>query len=138
MDRILLIDDDSNAEELTRMAFSKAGITTELDAVNNGSDALAYLCKHLPSCILLDLKLPGMHGFDILKEIRQNPNTQFIPVVVLTASDCDGDVKKSYQLGANAYVCRPSNFNTLIETIKRTEIFWSLINKTVKQESANA
>ena len=138
MDKILLVDDNKDAEISTRKAFEKAGISTQLDAVNSGIEALAYLTNYLPSFILLDLKMPGMHGFDILQEIRKNPVTQFVPVIILTASDCDGDVRQAYRMGANAYICRPTNFDTLIETIKRTEMFWVLINKNAKQEAADA
>ncbi len=117
---ILLVEDREDDVFLVRRAFEKAYLLNPLQVVRNGEEAVAYLKGEgtyanragypLPSLILLDLKLPGMDGFDVLRWIRREPNFGSLPVIVLTSSEQIRDVNRAYQLGANSFLVKPTDF----------------------------
>jgi two-component system response regulator len=135
---ILLVEDNASDEKLTILAFKKCGVANEVAVVRDGATALDYLFgtgKHadrdlrvLPSVVLLDLKLPKVDGLEVLRRIRADERTKFLPVVVLTSSKEDEDVFRSYSLGANAYVRKPVAFAQFAEAAKTLGLFWLLLN----------
>jgi two-component system, response regulator len=136
---ILLVEDNASDEKLTVLAFRKCGVANEVFVIRDGATALDYLFgtgKHagrdasvLPSVVLLDLKLPKVDGLEVLRQIRAEERTRFLPVVVLTASKEDEDVLRSYSLGANAYVRKPVEFAKFAEAAKTLGLFWLLLNE---------
>jgi two-component system response regulator len=137
---ILLIEDNPTDEKLTLLAFKKSGVANEIVVQRDGADALDYLFatgKHLgrdesvqPCVILLDLQLPRIDGLEVLRRVREDSRTTFIPVVVLTSSKQDEDIVRSYQLRANAYVRKPVDFTEFAEAAKALGLFWLLFNTT--------
>jgi CheY-like chemotaxis protein len=129
MTTILHVEDDPNDTLLLEHACQKAGVVYDLQAVNDGDQAIAYLrglndfsdrMKHpLPQLILLDLKMPRVSGFDVLSWMRSEQSMSGVPVVVLTSSNHDADVKRAYDLGAKSYLVKPVGFDALVELVKR-------------------
>ncbi|MGO9838924.1 MAG: response regulator [Polyangiaceae bacterium] len=136
---ILLVEDNASDEKLTLLAFKKCGVANEVVVVRDGADALDYVFgtgKHagrdarvLPTLVLLDLKLPKVDGFEVLRRIRGDERTKLLPVVVLTASKEEEDVLNSYALGANAYVRKPVEFAEFAQAAKTVGLFWLLLNE---------
>ena len=136
---ILLVEDNPDDVELTLLAFEENKICNNMPVVRDGEEALDYLFgtgKHagrdvskLPSVILLDLKLPKIDGLDVLKRIRSEPATEFLPVIILTSSKDDEDVMHSYSLGANAYVRKPVDYAQFAEAAKTLGLFWLVLNQ---------
>src|SRR6185295_14309373 len=121
MKLILLIEDNESDEVLTVRALERAKVANEIQVVHDGEEALAYLfgtgvhagrdTSQLPTVVLLDLNLPKIGGLDVLRRIRADERTRRLPVVVLTSSGEEKDIVQSYDLGANAYVRKPVDFN---------------------------
>jgi two-component system response regulator len=140
---ILLVEDNASDEKLTLLAFRDSGVSNEVTVVRDGAEALDYLSasgKHaqrdpndLPAIVLLDLKLPKIDGLDVLRRIRADEHTRFLPVVVLTASREEEDVLNSYALGANAYVRKPVEFAQFATAAKTLGLFWLLLNEPAPQ-----
>jgi two-component system response regulator len=140
---ILLVEDNASDEKLTVLAFRNSGVSNEVTVVRDGAEAIDYLFatgKHaernpadLPAIILLDLKLPKIDGLDVLRRIRADEHTRFLPVVVLTASREEEDVLNSYALGANAYVRKPVEFAQFATAAKTLGLFWLLLNEPAPQ-----
>jgi CheY-like chemotaxis protein len=137
--KILMVEDDPHDIELTLIALGKNNLANEVAIVRDGEEALNYLLdrKNIeprdprnPSVILLDLKLPKISGLEVLKQIRANENLKMIPVVILTSSAEEPDMKEAYKLGANAYVVKPVNFNEFITAVKEIGLFWAIINES--------
>jgi two-component system response regulator len=136
---ILLVEDNASDEKLTVLAFKKGGVTVTLEVARDGAEALEYLFatgRHagrdpmaMPTVMLLDLKLPKIDGLEVLRRVRADPRTRYLPVVVLTASREDEDVLHSYELGANAYVRKPVEFGEFTEAAKTLQLFWSVLNE---------
>jgi two-component system response regulator len=136
---ILLVEDNASDEKLTVLAFKKSGVTNEVVVMRDGAAALDYLlgtgrdtvrgARVLPAVVLLDLKLPKVDGLEVLRRIRADEHTKFLPVVVLTSSKEDEDVLRSYALGANAYVRKPVEFAEFAEAAKTLGLFWLLLNE---------
>jgi two-component system response regulator len=136
---ILLVEDNASDEKLALLAFKKCGVENEIVVMRDGAAALDYLCAsgehagrdagELPAVVLLDLKLPKIDGLEVLRRIRAEPRTRFLPVVVLTASREDADILRSYSLGANAYVRKPVEFAKFAESAKALGFFWLLVNE---------
>ena len=131
---ILLIEDNPDDEELTRLAFRKARITNELVVAHDGAEALEVIFGRaakasLPMIVMLDLNLPKVAGLDVLKAIRDNPETALLPVIILTSSRQQDDVIASYNLRANAYVRKPVAFDEFAEAVKVLGLFWLVVNQ---------
>jgi CheY-like chemotaxis protein len=136
---ILLVEDNPSDEKLTVLAFKKSGVANDVVVVRDGAAALDYVfgtgthagrdTSVLPSVVLLDLKLPKVDGLEVLRRIRADRRTKFLPVVVLTSSKEDEDVLRSYSLGANAYVRKPVEFARFAEAAKALGLFWLLLNE---------
>jgi CheY-like chemotaxis protein len=131
---ILLVEDRDDDIVLAEKALKRAFVTNPLRVVKDGSEAISYLSGQgryssrieypLPSLILLDLKLPGLDGFEVLKWIREQPQTRTIPVVVLTSSDQIRDVNRAYALGANSFLVKPLDFEQYIGLGKFLREHW--------------
>jgi CheY-like chemotaxis protein len=136
---ILLVEDNPSDIDLTIRAFKRERITNELVVAEDGQQALEYLfgtgkysgrdVSQLPTLILLDLKLPGLGGLDVLRRIRTTRLTRRLPVVVLTSSREDQDLAASYDLGINSYIRKPVDFRQFAEVIKHLGLYWLVMNE---------
>jgi len=129
--RILLVEDDPADVLLTRKAMEKSKITVALDVVTDGEQAIQFLKQEppfadakRPDLILLDLNLPKVNGQQVLAEIRENEELNTLPVVVLTTSEEDVDILKSYKLGANCFVTKPVGLDAFYQIVQQIESFW--------------
>jgi CheY-like chemotaxis protein len=136
--RILLVEDDPRDVELTLSALDEFNLANGVFVVNDGLEALNYLLHEgkyssidigFPAVILLDIKLPKLSGLEVLKIIKSDQRLSNIPVVMLTSSDQEPDLKEAYSFGANAYVVKPVDFQDFIKAIKQLGLFWAMINK---------
>jgi len=137
---ILLVEDNPDDEELTIMALKQSKILNHVTVARDGVEALDYLfctgkfegrnMHDLPQLVLLDLKLPKMGGLDVLKKMREEPQTKFVPVVVMTSSSEEEDVIASYRFGANSYVRKPVEFHRFVDAVGQLGLYWLLINET--------
>lgn len=137
VDTLLMVDDDPRDAALMARALKKAGITLDVVTVADGFEALDYLLvrgkwgareQSTPRAVILDLNLPGMHGLDVLREIRSTASTKLVPVVILSSSSEESDVRTGYELGANSYVQKPVDFDTFVEIAKQIGTYWSSVN----------
>ena len=135
---ILLVEDNQNDVELTIEALSENNLANRVVVVRDGVEAMEYLrCqgkfaerkKGNPAVLLLDNKMPRMDGIEVLRTIRSDNALKSIPVVMLTSSREEPDLKRCYELGVNAYVVKPVNFKEFIDAVKHVGIFWALINE---------
>ena len=139
---VLYADDDENDAFLIRHAFKQAGSPDLLTVVSDGQQVIDFLQSALangneiPSIILLDLKMPGKSGFDVLSWVRSNPALRALPVIVLTSSSHDSDVRRSYELGATAYLVKPSNPEEIRRLTTSVQSFWLQFNKVPQRASA--
>jgi len=137
---ILLVEDNPDDVDLTRRAFQRAGLTHPMDVVEDGVEALDYLFARgahaaragapLPSLVLLDLNLPRMDGHAVLRQIRANPVTRFLPVVILTSSDEQRDLVESYSQGCNSYVRKPVSYTEFVEAARQLGVYWLVLNRS--------
>ena len=139
---ILLVEDDSDHEILTIRALRKANIANEIRVARDGEEALDLLfgsgdqvLKTSPQVVLLDLKLPKIDGLEVLRRIRENERTQMLPVVVLTSSDEESDVVRSYRLGVNSYIRKPVNFTEFAEATRQLGMYWLVLNECPPNQS---
>lgn len=136
---ILLVEDNPDDVDLTLRAFQKSNLKNPVEVVNDGASALDYIfCRGtyaerdpqiMPAVILLDLKLPKIDGIEVLREIRNNPKTRIIPVVILTSSIEEQDLADSYRNGANSYIRKPVDFNKFIDSVQQLGLYWLLLNE---------
>lgn len=135
---ILLVEDNRDDEELAIRALKKNNIVNAVVVARDGVQAIDYLfgsadgasaAPTLPQVILLDLNLPKLNGLDVLKKIRSDQRTRFLPVVVLTSSKEEEDILNSYSFGANSYVRKPIDFGQFIEAVKTLGQFWLSLNE---------
>ena len=136
---ILLVEDNPDDEELTLLSLRKHELANDIVVVRDGVEALEYLfcegafagreASRMPSVVLLDLKLPRLDGLGVLKRLREDARTRYIPVVVLTSSSQDADILTSYQLGANSYIRKPVEFSELIDTVSKVGHYWMTLNR---------
>ena len=136
---ILHVEDDPNDVLLIARAFRKAGSAAQLRVVNDGEQALQYLGGMnsfanrdqfpLPSLVLLDLKLPRKSGIEVLEWMRTQPRLKRIPVLMLTSSRQPVDINRAYDLGVNAYLVKPVNFDGLVEMVRMLDHFWLRVNE---------
>lgn len=138
--KILLVEDNADDELLTIRALKKNNIINEIIVARDGAEALDYLfdtgagkkLEQLPTLIILDLNLPKIDGIEVLKQLKSNARTKLIPVVVLTSSDEQNDILKSYGLGANSYIRKPVDFNKFIEVAANIGLYWLVFNELPK------
>jgi CheY-like chemotaxis protein len=134
---ILLVEDQTNDVELTIEALNSANVTNRIHIVQDGEAALDFLfrtdenahreCHNWPQLILLDLNLPKISGLEVLRQIKADPRTRLIPVVVLTASKYDRDIATSKRLGAEAYIVKPVDFQNLGKVTPQLSLQWALL-----------
>ena len=135
---ILLVEDNPNDLELTLIALEKSQLANEVIVVRDGAEALDYLnmagrfanrpAGH-PAVVLLDLKLPKVDGLEVLRYIRSTPALRSQPVVMLTSSREEQDLLRSYELGVNAYVVKPVDFQEFVRAISELGVFWAVVNE---------
>lgn len=131
---ILLVEDNPMDLDLTLRALSRRGLANPIEVARDGEEALAWLPRWaagepLPLVILLDLKLPRVDGLEVLARLRADPVSAAVPVVVLTSSDDDGDIRTAYRRHANSYIVKPVDFEKFIEVAAQIELYWCLINQ---------
>jgi two-component system response regulator len=137
---ILIVEDSEDDFDATKRAFTKANLLNHIEHVVSGEDAIEYLKdskQTKPGLILLDLNMPGMDGRRTLEIIKQQKGLKKIPVVILTTSDDERDVKACYELGANTYIQKPVDFDGLIAAIKQLKEYWfeiALLPKECKND----
>ena len=136
--RILIVEDDPNDVELTLTALAEYNLANEVVITRDGQQALDYLyCRGEfstrpagnPAVMLLDLKLPKIGGLEVLQQIKSDERLKLIPVVVLTSSNEEKDMMRSYKLGVNAYVVKPVDFHEFVNAVKELGVFWAVINE---------
>lgn len=136
--QILLVEDSPADAEMTLEALMANHVVNEVVVVEDGAVAMDYLRRQgpylerapgNPAVILLDLKMPKMDGLEVLREIRADEALRLIPVVMLTSSEEEGDLVRSYQLGANGYVVKPLDFGDFASVVASLGVFWAAINK---------
>ncbi|HNW69122.1 MAG TPA: response regulator [Bacteroidales bacterium] len=138
---ILLVEDNPSDAELTLRTLKKHHIANNVFVVTDGEEAIDYLfCKGKfsernnisPKVIFLDIKLPKLNGLQVLKIIKKDDDLRNIPIVMLTSSVEDPDIKSAYALGANSYVVKPVDINSFIETINNLGMYWLVVNQQPK------
>jgi len=139
---ILLVEDNPDDERLAMRALAQCPVAVNLDVVRDGQEAVDYFFgphglvnrdgARYPMLILLDLKLPKLTGFEVLERLRSHPATKRLPVVILTLSDEEQDVRKAYELGANSYVRKPVNFDRFQELVTQLVQYWFTVHSHPK------
>lgn len=137
--RILLVEDNENDMLLTLRVLRKSKVANHIDVVRDGVEALDYLfargsyadrkASDLPDVVLLDLKLPKVGGLEVLRQIRKEHHTKYLPVVILTSSSEVKDMVNGYELGANSYVRKAIDFEEFSNAVKQLGIYWLLLNE---------
>jgi two-component system response regulator len=137
---ILQVEDSADDAALTRHALRRANIPTRVEVLKDGVEALDFVCRRgkyadraaddLPLFVLLDLKLPKVDGFEVLKNFKENDRTAFVPVVIFTSSREEKDILKAYKLRASSYVRKPVDFDRFTEVIKQIGFYWLSLNET--------
>jgi two-component system, response regulator len=136
---ILLVEDNPDDEALTLRALRKNNISNQVVVAHDGVEALDYLfgtgihagrdVSEQPQVVLLDLKLPRIDGLEVLRRLRADERTRFLPVVVLTSSKEEQDVINGYKFGCNSYVRKPVNFDEFLEAARQLGLYWLLLNE---------
>lgn len=134
------MEDNADDEELTIRTLQKNHLKNKIVVVRDGVEALDYLfgtgeytdrdLTVSPVLIMLDIKLPKLNGLEVLKRIKSEPQTKFIPVVILTSSDEEKDLVESYELGANSYVRKPVDFVEFQNSVRQLALYWVLLNES--------
>ena len=135
---ILLVEDNPDDEALTLRAFAKNNIGNRIVIMRDGAEALDWLFKrgHYaerqdpdPQIVLLDLKLPKVDGLEVLRQMRDDPRTKLMPVVILTSSKEESDVLRGYELRANSYIRKPVDFARFVEAVREIGMYWLVLNE---------
>ena len=136
---ILLVEDNADDEELTLRALKKSNIMNRVVVARDGVQALDYLFiradhaerdpNESPQVILLDLKLPKLDGLEVLRQLRAEPRTKLLPVVILTSSREEQDILRGYNLGANSYIQKPVDFTQFVEAVRQLGLYWLVLNQ---------
>jgi CheY-like chemotaxis protein len=136
---VLLAEDDPDDILLTQIAFEKARLANPLQVVRDGEEAIAYLRgdgkfsdrNHfpLPILLLLDIKMPGLNGFQVLEWLRKQPGFSRLPVAIMTSSDHDPHITRAYQLGADSYLLKPPDAAALLALVQRLNAYWLIVNE---------
>jgi two-component system, response regulator len=137
---ILLVEDNESDEELTLLALKRNNISNPVIVARDGAEALDYLfgrgayaardTRDLPQVVLLDLNLPKLSGIDVLRAIRADERTRFLPIVILTSSKEDNDLVSSYASGANSYIVKPVDFSQFAESVRQLGLYWLVLNQS--------
>lgn len=136
--KILLAEDNANDAELTLAALKENHLSNEVILVRDGAQALDYIyCREgfagradgHPALVVLDLKMPKVDGLEVLRQLKSDPATKHVPVVILTSSREEQDLVRSYDLGVNAYVVKPVEFSEFIDAVKTLGGFWAVVNQ---------
>jgi two-component system response regulator len=135
---VLLVEDNPDDQELALRALRRNNISDRVQVADDGQEALDFLLAQgpwshrehapLPSFVLLDLKIPKLDGFEVLRQLRAHQRTRLLPVVVLSSSKDESDLARAYQAGANSYLCKPVDFTQFIETVRQMAIYWMGLN----------
>jgi two-component system, response regulator len=143
--QILLVEDDPQDLRLTMRELQNANLANRIEVARDGEEALDFLfcrgahsgrsLRHPPRLVLLDLKLPKVDGLQVLKEIKSRPETQAIPVVVMTSSREEQDMVESYKLGVNSYIQKPVDFDQFRQTIKALGLYWLVVNQSPPEKT---
>jgi two-component system response regulator len=125
------------------MTLAENNVLNEVVVVNDGLEALEYLFgtgryegrdpREVPALVLLDLKLPKLSGIDVLRRVREDDRTRFVPVVILTSSSEEEDIVASLKHGANSYVRKPVDFGRFVEQVQRLQVYWLLVHETPRE-----
>lgn len=134
---ILLVEDNENDAELTMRALRKNNLANEIEVARDGAQALEVLFGDgtpdatpvLPRVVILDLKLPKLTGIEVLQRIRADERTHLLPVVVLTSSQEETDLVRSYELGVNSYIVKPVDFEQFVRAVEELGLYWVLLNQ---------
>lgn len=136
---ILLVEDNPDDEALTLRALQRSNISNDVVVAHDGVEALDYLfgrgnyvgrdTTHQPAVVLLDLKLPRLSGIEVLRQLRADSRTGFVPVVILTTSREEQDLISSYSLGCNSYISKPVDFVQFAEAVRQLGMYWLLLNE---------
>ena len=137
---IVLCEDNADEAELTIRALSKQGLADSLIHLKDGEELLHYMyctgvytgrnAAHLPRLIILDLKMPKVDGLEVLRKLKADTRTSMIPVVLLTSSKEEKDIKESYMLGVNSYIVKPVDFEGYVKAISTMGLYWLILNQT--------
>ena len=136
--RILLVEDNERDVELTLAALEEYNLANEVIVARDGAEALDYLYQRgkysdrvegLPAVVLLDLNMPKVDGMEVLQRMKLDPVLKQVPVVMVTSSRVEQDLVRSYELGVNAYVVKPVDFQKFIESIRQIGFFWAILNE---------
>lgn len=139
---ILLVEDNPDHAELTIKALKQNNVSNEVYVVNDGQEALDFMYHQgkyadekdfpRPGLILLDIKLPKVDGIEVLKQLKDDPQFKSIPVIMLTTSDRDEEIAKSYAGGANSYVVKPMDFEEFMKKVRELKLYWTITNSLPK------
>jgi two-component system response regulator len=142
---ILLVEDNADDEALTMRALKKNNITNKIVVARDGVEALDYLfgtglhagrdTSVQPELVLLDLKLPRVDGFEVLKKLREDERTKLLAVVILTSSKEQQDVVNGYGLGANSYIRKPVDFQHFVDAVQQLGLYWLVLNERAETAS---
>ena len=136
--RILLVEDDLNDAELRITGLAENNLASDVVSVRDGKGILDYRSRHgkfvgrtdgNPAVVLLDLNLPKVSGFEVLRRIKKDEKLKLVPVVILTASKEDKDIVERYTSGANSYVVKPVDFHQFVDAVEQVGAFWAIINE---------
>lgn len=136
---ILIVEDNPDDAELVIRALKKQNLANNVVHLIDGAEALDFIygmnkyaernTENVPRVILLDLKMPKVSGLEVLQRVKEDPMTKMIPVVILTSSNEDPDIKKAYELGANSYIVKPVNFTNFSKIVADLGLYWMVVNK---------
>lgn len=136
---ILLVEDNPDDEKLTIRALKQNNVANEIVVAHDGAEALGYLFARggyggrdsgeLPQVVLLDLKMPGMDGLEVLRRLRSDDRTKLLPVIVFTSSREERDIVESYRLGANSYISKPVDFDEFSAAVRQLGLYWLILNE---------
>lgn len=136
--RILLVEDNPHDVEMTLAALEENHLANEVIVVRDGAEALDYLNRRgvfklrtpgNPAVVLLDIKLPKVDGVEVLRQVKADPELRRVPVVMLTSSREEQDLLATYDLGVNAYVVKPVDFNEFVQALNKLGLFWAVVNE---------